>query len=746
MPGKSKSTSTSGSDTAATPARKTAARSASPPVSETPAEKPARKVPTVATGDTLDLIGERPKRARAKPGSQQTPLSGPVAVEEPPAPAPKKEVLSLIDDAKPRARRAPLTPVMPLSGIAPPPLPVEEAPEPIIPPPPGPSAESPTAGGHDDEPDDPKVICIKPPIIVRDLADKMGIKVFVLIKDLMELDIFANPGVSIEPDIAIKVCEKHGLTFEREKREKGSGFHKVEEIIQAPVAPIAEPEEALKPRAPIITFMGHVDHGKTSLIDAIRSSRVTAGEAGGITQGVSAYSVEHKGGHITILDTPGHAAFTAMRARGAMVTDIVVLVIAADDGIMPQTREAIAHAKAAGVKIVVAMNKCDLASADFDKIKRQLQENDLTPEDWGGDIITVPVSATKKIGIEELLESTLLEAEILELRANPKAACRAMVIESRIEPGKGPTATIIPQSGTLRIGTAFICGPHFGKVKSMLDDRGKPVREAGPATPVEVTGFSSIPNVGDELVEMDSERDAKKLSEERTNEERAGKLAAPKRASLESLFADMKGSERKSLRLILKTDAQGSLEAIVAQLKEIKSEKVGIDFVLSGVGPVTESDVLLSSASNAVIVGFNTKVEAKAVKAIKAEGIQVKLYSIIYELLDQMEEAMLGLLDPLTREKVVGHAQVKQVFKIQRGRAGGCVVTDGKLIRNARARVLRGKQAIYDGGFQTLRRFTDDVAEVRNGMECGVRLGDFNEYEINDIIECYELEKIAQTL
>ncbi len=749
MPGKSKSTPPSGSDSAPSPARKITRpvplepKAAAPPA---PAPLPPRKLPSAAPADTLDLIGERPKRTRVKPGSVPAPLAIP---PPPPPPIPKKEVLSLIDEAKPRVRRVgAVSPITPLTGIVPRP-PVPEAPP----------AEEPAAQGdaleaspeelsaaRGEDIDDSKIISIKPPIIVRDLAEKMGVKVFVLIKDLMNLDIFANPGVSIEPDIAAKVCEKHGFTFEREKREKGSGFHKVDEVIAAPVAPVEEPEEALKPRPPIITFMGHVDHGKTSLIDAIRQSRLTAGEAGGITQGVAAYSVEHKGGHITILDTPGHAAFTAMRARGAMVTDIVVLVVAADDGVMPQTKEAIAHAKAANVKIVVAMNKCDLASADFDKVKRQLQEQDLTPEDWGGDIICVPVSATKKIGIDELLESTLLEAEILELRANPKAPCRAMVIESRVEPGKGPTATIIPQTGTLRIGTAFICGPHYGKVKSMLDDHGRPVKTAGPATPVEVTGFSSIPNVGDELVEMDSERDAKKLSEERTSEQRAGKLAAPKRASLESLFADMKGSERKSLRLIIKTDTQGSLEAIVAQLKEIKSDKVGIDFVLTAVGPITESDVLLSSASNAVIVGFNTKVEAKAVKAIKSEGVQVKLYSIIYELLDQMEEAMLGLLDPLTREKIVGHAQVKQVFKIQRGRAGGCVVTDGKLIRNARARVLRGKQAIYDGGFQTLRRFTEDVSEVRNGMECGIRLGDFNDYEVNDVIECYELEKIAQTL
>ena len=763
MPGKSKSTSTPGSDSAAPKARKTTPPAAIPePVTALEPPAPATVspaiVPPALIANTLDLIGEKPKRTRNKPGSLHAPLAGPPPKtpepesEPDPAPAPapivKKEVLSLIDDAKPKVRRGTGTgPLTPLTGLVPtPPAALDEL-APFLPAPPAPpEAPSLSSAGGDDEPDDPKVIVIKPPIIVRDLADRMGIKVFVLIKDLMALDIFANPSVSIEPDIAVKVCEKHGFTFEREKREKGSGFHKVEEILAAPVAPIEEPEETLKPRAPIITFMGHVDHGKTSLIDAIRQTRVTAGEAGGITQGVSAYSVEHKGGHITILDTPGHAAFTAMRARGAMVTDIVVLVIAADDGVMPQTKEAIAHAKAANVKIVVAMNKCDLASADFDKVKRQLAENDLTPEDWGGDVICLPVSATKKTGIEELLESTLLEAELLELRANPKAPCRAMVIESRVEPGKGPTATIIPQTGTLRIGTAFICGPHYGKVKSMADDRGRPVKEAGPATPVEVTGFSSIPNVGDELVQMDNERDAKKLSEERTSGERADKLAAPKRASLESLFADMKGSERKSLRLILKTDAQGSLEAIVAQLKLIKSDKVGIDFVLSGVGPITESDVILASASNAVIVGFTTKVETKAVKAIKAEGVQVKLYSIIYELLDQMEEAMLGLLDPLTREKIVGHAQVKQVFKIQRGRAGGCVVTDGKLIRNARARVLRGKQAIYDGGFQTLRRFTDDVAEVRNGMECGVRLGDFNEYEINDIIECYELEKIAQAL
>jgi translation initiation factor IF-2 len=522
----------------------------------------------------------------------------------------------------------------------------------------------------------------------------------------------------------------------------------VEEVIVAPPAPEeAEiPEERLEPRAPIITFMGHVDHGKTSLIDCIRKAKVAAGEAGGITQHIGAYSVDLDGHKITVLDTPGHAAFTAMRARGAHVTDIVVLVVAADDGIMPQTKEAIAHAKAAGVKIVVAINKADLKTANVDRVKSQLQDEGLVPEDWGGDTICVPVSALKGEGIDTLLQAALLEAEMLELRADPNAPCRALVIESRVEPGKGPTATLIPQIGTIRIGTPFICGQFSGKVKSMLSDRGQAIREAGPATPVEVIGFSGLPGVGEELIEMDSERSAKRLGEERMETARITKLGAPRRAALETLFASAEDGRKKFLKVILKTDVQGSLEALSAQLREIKSDKVSLNFVLEGVGPVSENDILLASASDAVVLGFGVKVEGKAVKTAKAEGVQVKLYSIIYELIDQVKEAMLGLLEPETREKVVGHAQVKQVFKIQRGRVGGCVVTDGRIVRSARARVLRGKQPVYDGGFHTLRRFQDDVQEVRNGLECGIRLGDFNEYEPGDIIECYELEKIAQSL
>ncbi|HEX2748523.1 MAG TPA: translation initiation factor IF-2 [Verrucomicrobiales bacterium] len=740
MSAKPKSPGASGADAPSASAAKKAAppRSTAARPAEGTADTPAPpKPPSV----TLDLLAEKPKRVRNKPGAPP-----PAPEPPPPPPPPVKEVLSLIDDEpKPKRRRpaegAPSV-VQPISKL------LAEKEEAASPAPPAPAPVAvPVVASEPVEPGDEKYISIKPPIIVRDLAERMGVKVFVLIKDLMELDIFANPSVSIETEVAVKICEKHGFIFEREKREKGAGIHKVEEVIAPPPPPPVEEEvDKLLPRAPIIAFMGHVDHGKTSLIDAIRKTRVVTGEAGGITQHIGAYSIEHKGGKITVLDTPGHAAFSAMRARGAHVTDIVILVIAADDGIMPQTKEAIAHAKAAGVKIVVALNKIDLKTADPDKVKMQLQAEDLMTEDWGGTTACIPVSATKGTGIDELLDAALLEAEMMELKANPKAPCRALIIESRVEAGKGPTATVIPQTGTLKIGTSFICGVLSGKVKGMLNDRGQPVKEAGPATPVEVLGFSALPNVGDELVEMENERDAKRLSEERTAQQRMEKLAAPRRATLEALFANMDSGQKKSLKLILRTDVQGSLEAIVGQLRSIVSEKVHIEFLLEGVGPITDNDIILASASDAVVIGFGVKVEGKALKTAKAEGVQIKLYSIIYELIDQVKEAMLGLLDPLKREKIIGHALVKQVFKVSKGKVGGSVVTDGRIVRSAHARVIRGKQPVYDGAFHTLRRFNDDVQEVRNGLECGIRLGDFTDYEEGDIIECYELEKIAQTL
>ncbi|HEV2966382.1 MAG TPA: translation initiation factor IF-2, partial [Chthoniobacterales bacterium] len=540
-------------------------------------------------------------------------------------------------------------------------------------------------------------------------------------------------------------AEKHGFILEKERREKGAGVHKVEQVVVAPPPPVIKKPEELRPRAPIITFMGHVDHGKTSLMDAIRKTRVAAGEAGGITQHIGAYSVEHKGHKITFIDTPGHAAFTAMRARGANVTDIVVLVVAADDGMMPQTIEAINHAKAAPhVEIMVAINKIDLPGANIDKVKKQLQDRGLTPEDWGGKTIVCEVSATRGTGIDHLLEMMLLQAEVMDLKASPTARPRGTVIEAQVEPGRGPTAAVIVQMGTLKVGEPFICGDFSGKVKSLMDDKGKPVKEAGPSTPVKVLGFTGLPNAGDEFLVMESERATKTLSDERLDAKRAQKLSVPQRATLETLLEAADG--RKTLRLVLKCDTQGSVEAISAALGQIESKKIELEIIHAAVGPIAESDILLASASNAVVVGFNTKVENMAVTAAKREGVQIKLYSIIYELLDQMKDAMAGLLDPEFRETIIGHAEVKQVFELSRGIVAGCLVTDGRIARTARARVTRKRQPVYDGGISTLRRFQDDVKEVRSGLECGIKLGDFSEYHVGDIIECYQLEAMAQKL
>ncbi|MCH2065156.1 MAG: translation initiation factor IF-2 [Roseibacillus sp.] len=589
-------------------------------------------------------------------------------------------------------------------------------------------------------------ISIKPPIIVSVLAEMMGLKPFEIMKDLIQLEVFVAPNQAIEPEVAEKVCEQHGFVFEREKREKGGGVHKVEEVIEEPEPEEDEPAEKLEFRAPIITFMGHVDHGKTSLLDYIRKSKVVDGEAGGITQHIGAYRVEHEGHPITFIDTPGHAIFTEMRARGADVTDIVVLVVAADDGIMPQTREAISHARAADKTIIVAINKCDVAGADPMKVKTQLMEHDLMSTDLGGKTEAVEVSAITGQGMDELAELMALQAEVLELKANPGANARAAVIEAKIQAGKGPTATVVVEAGTLEVGTPFICGPYAGKVKSLLNDRNEQVEQAGPATPVEVLGFAELPNVGDELVAMENERAAKKLSDERQLERRQERLERPKKSRMEDMLAMVEGGQKVMLKLILKCDVQGSVEAICRAIGDVESDKVDVNFIHAAAGSISESDILLASSSDAVVLGFNVKVESNGVKAAKREGVQVKLYSIVYELIDQVKDAMLGLLEPELREKILGHAEVKQVFKVKRGRAAGCLVSDGKVTRTAHARVLRGGTPVFDGKMSTLRRIQDDVEEVKQGIECGIRLGEFNEYEVGDVIECYDLEKIEQSL
>ncbi len=609
--------------------------------------------------------------------------------------------------------------------------------------------EVPVAAGDEEQftEDGRKIINIKPPIVVKDFAVALGLKPFQVVKDLMDANIFANLNQTIEPAVAAQICEKHGFVFEKEKRQSGAGVHKAEPVVAPPAAPVIdEKKDELEKRPPVITFMGHVDHGKTSLMDYVRKARVAAGEAGGITQHIGAYSVEHGGNYITFLDTPGHAAFTAMRARGANVTDIVVLVVAADDGIMPQTVEAISHAKAAGVTIIVAVNKVDLAAANVDRVKQQLQEHDLTPEDWGGTTIVCPVSATKGTGVDHLLEMLSLQAEMLELKSSGKVSPRATVIEAEMEPGRGPTATAIVKMGVLKVGQAFLCGLQWGKVKSLINDLGKPVKSAGPATPVKILGFNGLPKAGDELMVMESERAARQLSEERQEEQRHAKLAAPQRATLESLFDNLADNQRKVLRVVLKADVQGSLEALTQALGEIKAKQIDLEVIHAAVGPISESDILLATASDAIAVGFGVKVENSAATAAKREGVQIKLYSIIYELIDQVKEAMAGLLEPELRESPVGHAEVRQVFNLTKGIVAGCMVTNGRILRTARARVLRRRQPIYDGGISTLRRFKDDVKEVRNGFECGIKLGDFTEYEPGDIIECYTLEKVAQKL
>lgn len=707
-------------------------------VKKNPNEDKAAKPKRTAARGTKSAVkaGNPPVKTEAVPTKAKVPVATVDLLE------PKKKIKKVATE-----RRAPLKPFLEKIGTTPLIIPPVSGIEPI--------ADDPGQTGDSEdllESEQPasdsakKVLHLKPPIIVKDLAEHLGLKPFQLIKDLMSLQIFANINQTLEADVAAKVCELHGFVFERERKDTSKGHHKTEVKVEAPKEPEKPKADELHSRAPIITFMGHVDHGKTSLLDAIRKARVAQGEAGGITQHIGAYSVTRNGHKITFLDTPGHAAFTAMRSRGANVTDIVVLVVAADDGLMPQTLEAISHAKAAKVQIMVAINKVDLVSANVDRVKTQLQEKGLVPEDWGGDVICLPVSATKGTGITELLDMMALQAEVLELKASSSVDARCTVIEAQVEQGRGPTATVIVRMGTLRVGDSFICGRYWGKVKQLIDDLGKPIKEAGPATPVKVLGLSGLPNAGDELMVMDSEKSARLLSEERIAELRGNKLAAPQRATLENLFSNLAADQKPTLRIVVKSDVHGSLEAIINSLKDIPQKKITLDVIHSAVGPITDSDILLCSASNAIIIGFNTKTENSAATAAKREGVQIKLYSIIYELLDQVREAMSGMLAPELREAVIGHAEVRQVFDLTKGKVAGCMVTDGRIARTARARVLRRRQPIFDGGLATLKRFTDDVKEVRAGLECGIKLGDFSEYQPEDIIECYTLEKVPQQL
>jgi translation initiation factor IF-2 len=599
-------------------------------------------------------------------------------------------------------------------------------------------------------PSDAQVITVKPPIVVRDLAEQLHQKPFIIIGDLMKLGVFANVNQAIEEAIAEKICANYGFRFEVEKRERGGG------IVHAPVKKVELDQEDkledLKPRAPVVTIMGHVDHGKTTLLDVIRKSDVAAGEAGGITQHIGAYTIsfphpERKDelAQVTFLDTPGHAAFSSMRARGANVTDIVVLVVAANDGVMPQTIEALNHAKAAKVPILVAVNKIDHPNANPLKVRQQLQDKGLVPDDWGGDTIYVDVSALTRQGVDKLIEMILLQADLLELKANPDRRAKGNVIESGLEPG-GPTATVLVRKGTLRVSDIIISGQFYGRVRALINEENKRLKEAGPSVAVKVLGLNGVPDAGLEFSVIEDERAARDLAEQRALEVKALGQEARSKVTLENLFATLQSQQSKALRVVVKADTQGSVEAIVDALKKIESDKVALEIIHSAVGTITDSDVALSSASNAVILGFHTRVDSGVADKAKHEGVQIKLYAIIYELIDEVKEAMAGLLEPILKEVLIGSADVRRVFQLSKGApVAGCVVTTGRIAKG-KVRVRRRKEIIYEGLTQSLRRFQDEVNEVRAGMECGIRIEGFGEFQTGDAIECYTVEKIAQKL
>jgi translation initiation factor IF-2 len=598
-------------------------------------------------------------------------------------------------------------------------------------------------------PETGEVITIKPPIIVRDLANALKQKPFIIIGDLMKLGVFATVNQAIDEKIARQICAKYGFRFEVEKRERGGGVvHAIEKKVELD---FEDKPEQLKPRAPVVTIMGHVDHGKTSLLDVIRKTNVVAGEAGGITQHIGAYTIavphpERKNelAQITFLDTPGHAAFSSMRARGANVTDIVVLVVAANDGVMPQTLEALNHAKAAKVPILVAVNKIDHPNATPLKVRQQLQDKGLVPDDWGGDTIFVDVSALTKQGIDKLLEMILLQADLLELKANPDRRAKGNVIESGVEAG-GPTATVLVRKGTLRVSDIILCGEYYGRVRALINEEGQRLKEAGPSVAVRVLGLNGVPDAGLEFSVVENEKAARDEAAQRAFDTKV-QGQEDRKVTLENLFATLQAAQSKALKVIVKADTQGSVEAIVDALNKIESEKVTLEIIHSDVGAITENDVALASASGGVILGFHTRVDSTAAEKAKREGVQIKLYAIIYELIDQVKEAMAGLLEPDSKETIVGSAEVRKVFELSKGApVAGCMVSSGRIVRG-KVRVRRRKDVIYEGVTQSLRRFQDEVNEVRAGMECGIRIEGFGEFEVGDAIECYSIEKVAAKL
>ncbi|AFK86832.1 MULTISPECIES: translation initiation factor IF-2 [Thermoanaerobacterium] len=583
--------------------------------------------------------------------------------------------------------------------------------------------------------DSVKIISIPAFITVKELSEKMKINPSDIIKKLISKGIMVTINQQIDYENASQIAEEYGFLLEK-KEENEDNL----EIIDK-----EDDEKDLLPRPPVITVMGHVDHGKTSLLDAIRKTNVTQREAGGITQHIGASVVEINGKKVVFLDTPGHEAFTAMRARGASVTDIAVLVVAADDGVMPQTIEAINHAKAANVPIIVAINKIDKPNANPDRVKQELVEYGLVPEDWGGNTICVNVSAQKNIGLDDLLEMILLEAEMLELKANPNRPARGTIIEAQLDKNRGPVATVLVQKGTLKTGDVIIAGTAYGKVRAMFDDKGRKVKKASPSIPVEVLGLSDVPKAGDILVVLDDEKKARSIAEKRKEKFREEEMMQKQKISLDELFNQIKEGNVKELNIILKADVQGSVEALKSSIEQLSNDDVRLRVIHGAVGAITETDVMFASASNAIIIGFNVRPDSKAKSLAEKEKVDIRLYRIIYDAIDDLKAAMKGMLEPEYREKELGKAEVRAVFRVPNvGNVAGCYVVEGKISRNANIRLVRDGIVIFEGKISSLKRFKDDVKEVQSGFECGIGIERFNDIKEGDVLEAYQMEEIPR--
>ena len=732
-----------------------------PPPPPAPAvEPPKPRMPTGIFVKTAQDVA-RERETVAKVAAPVRPAAPVAKAPAPPPPRPVSPPRSMppAPMAAPAAVKPAPAVVVPRPVVAVTPAPAAEAPKPAAAPPPLPPrvASFPRplpqlSAAASNAPvvtiqGDLKIIHLKPPVIVRDFAVALSLKPFKLISELNQIVGFASMNSTIDEAVAQKVAEKYGFVLDIKHR--GDAAQQQQAKDKEKVKPVEDESKDLVTRPPVVVILGHVDHGKTTLLDAIRKANVAAGEAGGITQHIGAYQVEHNGRKITFLDTPGHAAFNKMRARGASVTDIAVLVVAADDGFMPQTDEALEHARNAKVVVIVAVNKMDVKGANLDQVKAQMQQRNIAPEDWGGETITVPISAVKGTGVNDLLEMILLQADVLELKANPKAEVAGVVIESQVDVGRGPLSTVIVQKGTLRTGDAIVCGSHWAKVRALFDDQGNPIKEAPPSMPVRVIGWSGTPDSGAAFRGAKNAREAENLAEEeahRLKKEVTTVASAPKDISVEHLFANIAATQQKVLKVIIKADVFGSAEAVRQILEGIKSAKVSLEIVSTDVGLVTKNDVIMAAAAGAVILGFSTKLENGVTPLAKHNGVRIETFEIIYELGDKVREMMADLLDPDIKEIKLGAAEVRATFPLAKGQVAGCLVTEGKINRGAAARLRRGREIVHEGKVATLKRFKDDANEVRAGLECGVKLDDFNGYQVGDVIECYDTQKVRASL